>query len=160
MKLLLLSVLIIFHASAGKEVQNLGEEGKKTLLGVDSDKDGVRDDVQIWIDKRYPSNSNPSTNSAMRQFAKYIQLELQFYSDKEQVTPVHQKKLETIFCLMWVNDEGSRLTKEIEGQMLNTRERIKAYVKVDSYFDGSNAPKSFRGLKWKEMNKFCEFEAI
>lgn len=30
-----------------------GEEGNKTLLGIDSDNDGVRDDVEIWINERF-----------------------------------------------------------------------------------------------------------
>ncbi len=37
-----------------------GELGKKTLLGVDSDQDGVRDDVEIWINDTY--SNTPQEN--------------------------------------------------------------------------------------------------
>src|SRR5690606_14648778 len=35
-----------------------GEEGKKTLLGIDIDNNGVRDDVQVWIENIYGSDPN------------------------------------------------------------------------------------------------------
>jgi hypothetical protein len=159
-RLSLLLVLLTLQTWAGEGVQDPGEAGKKTLLGVDSDKDGIRDDVQIWIDKKYPLSLKPSTNLAMRQIAKYSQLELQFYTDKEKVIPINEKSIESIFCLLWVTNNGSRISKEIEGQMLNTRERIKAYMKVDSYLDGTNTSESIKNTKMKEMNKFCEFKAV
>jgi hypothetical protein len=160
MKLLpLLIVLINLNAWADKEVPHPGEEGKKTLLGIDSDKDGIRDDVQIWIDKNYPPSTKPSTNLAAKQMARYSQLELELHADKEKVTPVHLKTLETLYCLVWINDEGVHISKAIDGQMLNTRERIRAFMKVNSYFDGSNTPENISGTKWDEMNKFCEFKA-
>jgi hypothetical protein len=154
------SVKVSFEISEAKEVPHPGEDGKKTLLGIDTDNDGVRDDVQIWIDQKYPPSLKPNTNLAVRQLARYSQLELQFHADKEKVIPVHLKTLETLHCLMWVNDKGISISKEIEGQMLNTRERIKAFIKVDSYFDGSNTPANIMNTKWDEMDKFCEFAAI
>lgn len=30
-----------------------GEAGKKTVEGIDSDKDGVRDDLQVWIESEF-----------------------------------------------------------------------------------------------------------
>lgn len=46
-----------------------GEIGKKTLLGVDSDRDGVRDDFEIWVNDRY-SNTPTRDNYNMRMWAK------------------------------------------------------------------------------------------
>ena len=51
---------------------NPGEEGKLTIEGIDSDNDGVRDDVQIAITIKYPSN-NDETKSALTQLAKALQ---------------------------------------------------------------------------------------
>ncbi len=48
-----------------------GEEGRLTIEGIDSDNDGVRDDVQIDIANRYPNNTN--ARLALRQLAKSLQ---------------------------------------------------------------------------------------
>jgi hypothetical protein len=44
-----------------------GEAGRETVLGIDSDNDGVRDDIQRWIVQTAP-NSKPIRN-ALRQYA-------------------------------------------------------------------------------------------
>ena len=45
-----------------------GEEGKKTIQGIDSDRDGVRDDVQMWIYAFVPNE--PKRQMALRQMAR------------------------------------------------------------------------------------------
>jgi hypothetical protein len=161
MKLLpLFIVLLTLKAWAVKnELPHPRIEGKKTLLGIDSDNDGVRDDVQFWIDNEYSRNSTPSTNLAMKQLAKYSQLILQLHADKEKAVPLNIKAVEAITCLMWVNNNGDHLSTLVKNKMLNTSERIRAFVKVDSYFDGAGSPEQINKTKLGERNKFCEFKA-
>ncbi|MBI3534371.1 MAG: hypothetical protein HY072_02640, partial [Deltaproteobacteria bacterium] len=47
------------------------KNGKKTIEGIDSDHDGLRDDVQRWIYARYPKDEKK--RKALRQLAKVIQ---------------------------------------------------------------------------------------
>jgi head-tail adaptor len=90
-------ILLLSHLNVwakGKEVPDPGEEGKKTLLGIDSDKDGVRDDVQIWINQQYSKSSN--INNALRQQAKYDQLKIKHHNDKEESCILSHKVLGSI----------------------------------------------------------------
>jgi len=48
-----------------------GEAGKATLAGIDSDGDGVRDDVQRWIATTYPNSEK--IRAALRQLAQDYQ---------------------------------------------------------------------------------------
>ena len=48
-----------------------GETGKQTIQGIDSDHDGVRDDVQRWIYAFVPKE--PKKQMALRQMARYFQ---------------------------------------------------------------------------------------
>lgn len=48
-----------------------GEAGKATLAGIDSDNDGVRDDVQRWIVINYPNSQK--TRAALVQEVKLDQ---------------------------------------------------------------------------------------
>ena len=52
-----------------------GAEGRKTIQGIDSDHDGVRDDVQRWIYAFAPNE--PKKQMALRQKARYFQDSLQ-----------------------------------------------------------------------------------
>lgn len=53
-----------------------------TIAGVDSDHDGIRDDIQRWINERF--SSRPRTKLAMRGLAMGMQLELISSSDLKQ----------------------------------------------------------------------------
>jgi hypothetical protein len=154
------NVMVPFTLAEG--VPDPGEAGKLTLEGIDSDKDGVRDDVQIWINKKFPVASKPNTNKAFQQLAKYSQLTLKNYQDKEKATFYHNKEEEALECLMWVMNSAQkvyRLEKEVAAQFYNTKPRIKAYLTVNSYLHGQGTPDSILGTKDSEMNRFCEFEA-
>jgi len=48
-----------------------GAAGKLTLSGIDSDNDGVRDDVQRWIVMTYPNSQK--TRAALTQRTKVMQ---------------------------------------------------------------------------------------
>lgn len=74
-------LLLVFAASAygsapnGPESHRLppdpGKAGKKTLMGIDSDSDGLRDDIQRYIYLTYPDQ--PNVQGALRQLALSLQ---------------------------------------------------------------------------------------
>jgi len=51
-----------------------GAAGRKTLQGIDSDGDGIRDDLERWIRYRFPNS--PRKQAALSQFAKAYQRSL------------------------------------------------------------------------------------
>ena len=78
-----------------------GELGKRTLLGVDTDLDGVRDDVEILINARY-SNTPQKDNRQLRLFQKEImkqnQLMVKFKNNKPKVQQIYLSFLEYVDC--------------------------------------------------------------
>ena len=56
-----------FVIDASLEVPDPGPAGLTTLTGVDSDNDGVRDDVQRWINENYNAGASPNINAALKQ---------------------------------------------------------------------------------------------
>lgn len=61
-----------------------GEAGKETLEGIDSDGDGVRDDIKIEIYYAYPNN--PVARAALEQEAKVFQEALLAGAIEDEVT--------------------------------------------------------------------------
>ena len=135
-----------------------------TLGGIDSDNDGIRDDVQLWISKSYPQSTSPNIYYGLKQVSRHFQVVLINHADREKALPNYIKTLEALQCLMWIRNVGSRNDgyrkyKELKSQILNTPERIKAYLKVDSYRSGEGRPESIQNLKVSERNQLCEFSA-
>lgn len=62
-------------------------EHEKTILGIDSDHDGIRDDVEIWLNqvifKHHDSDLSADALKASRQLAKAFQLELMAAANRE-----------------------------------------------------------------------------
>ena len=54
-----------------------GSVGRKTLAGIDSDHDGLRDDVQRWIYARYPKEENK--RKALKQMALDYQIDVTLF---------------------------------------------------------------------------------
>ena len=65
---------IIIPVESSELPPDPGEEGKADVAGIDSDNDGVRDDVERYIAYKYPDN--PLTRKALYQYSKYEQLNL------------------------------------------------------------------------------------
>lgn len=134
------------------------ELNDSTLLGIDTDNDGVRDDLQLRINETYQPSAYPSTNYALKQVSRYYQLFLVNALDKEKAMPYYIKSLESIQCLSWIRKNGYLEHKEFMAHTLNTPERIKAYLKVDSYRIGKGMPESIDRLNTNEFNHLCEFK--
>lgn len=116
----------------------------KTVAGVDSDGDGIRDDIQRWINEEYASQ--PKVKMAMREIAMGRQLDLLSVSNKEQSIISGKKYLNDRTCLKYILgiDERSRLTRELETKLLNTKDRLYADIKANANFSGQawDAPSS------------------
>ena len=118
-----------------------GREGRATLQGIDSNGNGVRDDVEIAIAKTY---SDPAVRALQMQGARGYARTLEIgASGSTYQTYAAQRYVNTkeaqIYsaCLVyeeianheyaWSEDRG----RELRAMMLNTRERIRAYDSFD-----------------------------
>ena len=155
------NVMVPFTLAKVVEVPDPGEEGKKTVAGIDSDNNGIRDDVQIWINSSYPISSYSSVNQALKQHSKGYQFALENYNDKQKVIEGIHNLSEATACLVWITDvnTASALVREHTSMMLNTVARMEADIIMSGHYHGQSRPDSITDLPLSQRNKLCKFEA-
>lgn len=128
------------------------KENSKTIAGVDSDGDGIRDDVQRWINETYISNLN--VKLAVKQMAINIQQELISADNVEQSRIATAKALASGTCLGTIigMEERSKITAELHSKILNTKDRHYANIKVNSNFSGQTI-----SIKREDRKLTCDF---
>ena len=112
-----------------------GVAGKKTLAGIDSDNDGVRDDIQRCIAIEYQDSEK--TRRVLTDKAKADQAFMLNADDKEKVLEANAEQHKAIDCLWYIDPEtASTNFRKLKAQVLNTEERIRAWRKADSHLGG------------------------
>jgi len=122
-----------------------GEAGKATLAGVDSDDDGVRDDVQIAIFERYPNNVDKraalTKSSMVLQDAVLVGgAILNGTADSDEPFRISDRNGFSVECLL-DRFGASDALKEIgflEVVLTNTNERDNAYNAYNSAISGQS----------------------
>lgn len=113
-----------------------GEAGKETLLGIDSDHDGVRDDVQRYIAIKYSDNKN--VQNSLLQKARNYQILLAESHDKSfalKNAKIMSRDIECIWAV--IGYEGAAdASKDIKSAILNTYERSRAYIRFSNDLAG------------------------
>lgn len=109
-----------------------GEAGKATLAGIDSDNDGVRDDIQIAIFKRYPDDE--IKRKALTQNAKALQDAVVAGNslDTDAIFQASKSVINAVDCLSKKGIDGSF----VENNIVNTSERSEAYIEFNSTLNG------------------------
>ena len=130
-----------------------GEAGKQTLEGIDSDHDGVRDDMQRWI--AVSQQEAPAVRAALRQMVRAQQAYiLKADSDIDVVLANADKQSMANECLGYLIGGYSvmDISDALRAQMLNTKARSLAYVTADGKLSGHFFPV----LKFKASS--CDFD--
>ncbi|MDR2904925.1 MAG: hypothetical protein LBU73_03120, partial [Helicobacteraceae bacterium] len=100
------------------------------LAGPDVNNNGVRDDVENYIIKKYPDERQ---KRALLQFAKSLQKEiLTDKNDEAAIRAAFESGLKAVSCMREVfppdiGENKSATHKEIDSITVNTRVRLKAY---------------------------------
>jgi len=136
--------------------QDPGDAGKVTLEGIDSDGDGVRDDVQRYIVLNYLDSAK--TRAALMQYAKELQTKIQIADSDEEVAIEMVQASNALYCLLYVFRDDSNLADEISTkldlQVRNTNARWEASAKFSSQLVGQ----SFGGSYSEDEKKAkCSF---
>lgn len=130
-----------------------GPAGDLTLEGVDSDADGVRDDVQRWIVLTYPNSQK--TREALLQGGKTMQ---EFILNAADPVSSYNSAIQTDkdgSCLAYILSSGfSKVSSEHQARFLNTYQRSKAWLEADSHLSGH----MLKGLGFKDWKKGCNFD--
>jgi len=132
-----------------------GEAGKQTLLGIDSDNDGVRDDIQRWIYLTYPDNEK--FRLGLSQYARGFQQILARGGDPEAVRRLAEQSMRDSECLFYIIDEDAvavNISRELDARVVNTRERSLAYLRYGENLAG----KIIRGTKPRDWKNSCSFD--
>ena len=130
-----------------------GKAGKETLLGIDTDGDGVRDDIQRYIYFTYPDDKK--LRLGLTYYAKEFQGVLKDANDREAAYDHAIKMTRHGECLWYLKGEGSiDILNALRAEILNTRERSIAYITHSDNLGGriiSLAPRK----EWKDS---CSFD--
>lgn len=130
-----------------------GPENNRTLAGVDSDGDGVRDDIQRYILLNYEDDE--AMRLVLLQTANVNQLKLTQAHDKEASRMNAIRSLRAIECSMYIGgEEAFKDTNKVTAMQINTRERSKAYDLFHQQIAGAIT----MGKSYKEYYKSCTFD--
>lgn len=117
-------------------------EREPTLVGIDNDNNGIRDDVDSYIDVNY---SAPYQRSAVEQSAKALQQTLIVdITDINAVKNANRKLSEADHCIYsrFDGSNGSKqpaqVSQELESITTNTKERLLAYLAFAKALDGTS----------------------
>lgn len=113
-----------------------GTAGTLTLAGIDSDNDGVRDDIQRYIALTYPNSAR--TRAVLTQLATAFQGLVVNSVDTQQSITNATTLGHAFECNAAIN--GAAIAKvqlfALRAQMLNTIARSQAYLMADQQFTG------------------------
>ncbi len=116
-----------------------GEEGKATLEGIDSDGDGIRDDIQRFIALTHPDSEK--LRAALTQFTRVVQEALLVRDDKALSLNAASSSDRAIECIDFLLGSGAAdVTNELLAEILKTVERSRAYLTYDAQLFGGIFP--------------------
>ena len=151
-----LTVLLLFTGVviAGQSLPpDPGDAGKQSLLGIDSDNDGVRDDIQRYIYFNYPDNERVRT--ALTYMAMRYQLLLPQSNDRDaalQYATVLTRDAECLFYIL--GEESVNIKSALKAEILNTQERSITYIN----FSNNLAGRTIMNAPLKEWKNSCGFD--
>jgi hypothetical protein len=114
-----------------------GKKGNITLEGIDSDGDGVRDDIQRYIAVTYP-NSLP-LRKALQQTAHLFGIALTQALDQSSARENFTALFRNFECLHAIDDKSAReVSVRLQAQFLNTIPRVRAYFAFSDLVGGQS----------------------
>ena len=131
-----------------------------TLLGIDSNNNGVRDDVEIWIYQTYKDKHPIYIDIAMQAGRAYKQV----LETPERAREIHETVVNApLYCASYYEFEAQffndpilvneRIDAPVKSKYFNTKERNNVYWEYDSLLSGG----SYALPKDKDMKNFCDF---
>jgi hypothetical protein len=113
-----------------------GEAGMLTLEGIDSDQDGIRDDIQRYIALTYPDSQK--TRAALRQFTLAFHTAILESPDKESALNNVEDMHRAQECLWYIHSRDSiKMKNFLKAEYLNTMQRSIAYLNYNTKLSGS-----------------------
>lgn len=119
-------------------------EREPTLGGIDANTNGVRDDIERHIEKKYtePAQRKAAMQTA-RAYQKMLLLDKRDPVAVEEAVVASARAVDCVFDI-FPGAEGSQLSRELEAISTNTKDRLKAYIEFNKAASGSVSG-SFKG---------------
>jgi hypothetical protein len=128
-----LSLTVVVHNQPVPPDPGLASD--QTIAGIDSDSDGVRDDVQRYIVLNYVDK--PQVLNPLLKYAAASQSFLSFAIDKNSARAIDSQRERATRCLVSLRPEdGFSIRNDIRARQLNTASRRVAYDAADNYLSG------------------------
>lgn len=144
--------VIVVPVGASGTSGNSSPAGEVTLAGIDSDDDGVRDDVQRWIALTYPNSQK--TRAAVTQLTKTMQRFLLDAADPIKSLANGRRRVIDTDCLEYVQPNNYYdIGMELRAIFLNSDTRSKAWLQADVHLSGH----VFTGLSDAYLKQGCNF---
>jgi len=141
-----------------------GEAGKSTLEGIDSDNDGLRDDIQRYIVLNYKDKTE--IQKALIQNAKASQKFLLVNNDEKLAYDITIEEFGAMHCLRTKypkTDEGfyefDKTDNDLRSILLNTEQRVKQNSKNNALLSGmmlSDGVVTQNGKSYPPLESFCK----
>lgn len=130
-----------------------GAAGLATLAGIDSDGDGLRDDLQRYL---FQQESDSSRRAALIAIAKAFQASLLNATQQDASLNEANRLQKGIECLHFVAPSTAKLAKDaLLARVLNTAARTAAYLQ----FNGQLGGQVFRATPKSLWSQSCSFES-
>jgi hypothetical protein len=112
-----------------------GDEGLVGLTGIDSNQDGIRDDVERFIEKTLPDSVEKK--QSIRAVAISRQKIYENVESRDLVIELGAEVDAASDCFFFLSDgDPENILKKLEAATVNTEERVRAWNKINSYFSG------------------------
>jgi len=123
-------LLLALCAGCGSESASPPATGSTTsLAGTDADNDGIRDDIETYIDS---TAAAANTKKAFRQYAKAAQSSILDANDPAKSIAHVTERFRALECLMARTSDFHPAFVELRARILDTNPRSEAYLKADS----------------------------
>lgn len=131
-----------------------------TVEGIDSDNDGIRDDVQRYILEKYSGKVTSNTLQAIKQFAVSYQQKLVEAKDVSSTVYYVGRMTEAMWCMFGIVGPDEKFSDDIQQKILNTKERFQKSLLQRGWYRGHGFPESimvFQQNKLSDQTYFCDF---
>ena len=113
----------------------LGSAGTndESLLGTDSNKNGIRDDIDDYIQKRFPKSEK--RRAALSQYARDYQIAFTVYTDAKKLKESALEIERTIYCLGAIFDNSGVSiyeTNNLLAEIFSNKARSEAGIHIDA----------------------------
>ena len=131
----------VFVSCSGENAQTSPSTTTDSIAGVDADANGVRDDVESYIDTTYAGQANADLNKALRQYAKAVQSSMIDVGSQPLSLTHATERFRALECLMARQPRDYHtIFVDLRAQVLNTKSRSDAYLQADNQVKAENIP--------------------